>query len=156
MKNSFVFLGFVAAVLSVEVLGGFFTSLGLGEWYSTLSKPQWTPPAWIFGPVWTLLYLLMALAIFLVWQRRDHPLYKTALTLWWVQLFLNFIWSALFFALKSPWMGLIDLTLLTLTVIATMIVFSRISRVAGALMIPYVLWLLYALTLNAAIWFRNG
>lgn len=156
MKTVLVFFALILLVIIVEILGGIMTRPGLIEWYPTLKKPFWTPPAWIFAPVWTVLYLMMSVAFFLVWRRRKHPLFKAAAWLWGIQLFLNLIWSGLFFSFQNAFLGLIDLILLAFSLFATVIVFWKISNWAGILMMPYLLWLLYAMSLNLAIWWMNG
>lgn len=146
---------FIAIALSVELLGGWFTQLGLVDWYPEIKKPSWTPPNWLFGPVWTLLYLLMGVALWLVWRAPPSPLKKGAYWLFGAQLFTNLIWSALFFTLHSPLSALIDLLLLWLLIVGTIVTFYRVRPLAAYLLLPYLIWTSYALALNGAIWQLN-
>jgi tryptophan-rich sensory protein len=140
--------GFLAAGYGAAALGALFTTAAVREWYPTLRKPSFTPPDAVFGPVWTLLYALMAVAAWLVW-RGPHGL--VALPLYWVQLALNVLWSALFFGRRAPRAGLWCVLLLWAAIAATIAAFARHSHLAAALMLPYLLWVSYAGALNAAI-----
>lgn len=127
-----------------------------GGWYGSLAKPSWRPPDVLFGPVWTSLYLLMGIASFLVWrQGLERDPVRWALGLYAVQLALNFAWSWLFFGMRSPLAGLVDVALLAAAVGATLWAFGRVSAAAAWLMAPYLAWVLFALALNAAIWRLN-
>lgn len=160
MRSIFVFFGLILGILCVELLAGLLTAQGTGEWYQLLEKPSWTPPAWIFAPVWTVLYLMMAIAFFIVWKKRHLPSAKgwfsLATTLFLLQLFFNLIWSGLFFTLKSPLLGMIDIIVLSITLFFTVYVFAKFSKWAAILMVPYLLWVLYAASLNIALWKLNG
>ena len=124
-----------------------------GPWYAELAKPTWTPPGWIFGPVWTVLYVLIALSASLVW--RAQPRFGLPLVLWSAQLGLNTIWSWLFFGLERPGLAAIDIVVLLGTIIATAYAFVRVSRTAALLLLPYALWVGFASALNIAIWRLN-
>ena len=139
-------------VFLVEIVASLFTAASVKSWYPTLVKAPWTPPPWVFGPVWTVLYILIALALFFYWRKGGT---FAGYFFWGLQLFLNFIWSFLFFTLQSPLLGLIDLILLCLAVLITGVFFFRVSIWAGILLIPYFIWITYALSLNAAIWMWN-
>lgn len=138
----------LALVFSVELIGGLFTAQSVSTWYLTLNKPIGTPPSWVFGPVWTLLYILMALSIYLVWKQKGT---FGAYLCWGLQLFFNLIWSFLFFTLQSPLLGLINICALWLAIVATLIAFARHSYWASGLLVPYLAWVSYALYLNAII-----
>jgi|GEM_PF-228620 tryptophan-rich sensory protein len=125
------------------------------DWYPTLTKPAWTPPDWVFGPVWTLLYILMAVAAWLVWRKAGFAGARLALVLYFVQLALNAAWSGLFFGLRSPAAGLVDILLLWMVIAATLVAFARHSAVAAGLLVPYFVWVSYAAALNFAIWRMN-
>jgi len=127
------------------------------SWYDTLAKPDWTPPSWLFSPVWTLLYLMMTVAALLVWRKKGS-LRAAAfpLGLFALQLFFNLIWSPLFFGLRNPGAAMVDLVLLWVALLATVIVFWRISLPAGVLLLPYLLWVSFAGVLNFAIWQMNS
>jgi len=146
---------FVAVCLAVSGAGAIFTAGSVRDWYPTLQKPAWTPPSWLFGPVWTILYLMMALAAWLVWQRREMAGVKGALGLFAFQLVLNAAWSPLFFGLKNPLAGLLDIVPLWAFILATLVSFWKISPAAGALLVPYWLWVSFATALNFAIWRMN-
>lgn len=151
MKAFVALAGFLVATLAVAGIGGWFTSMGQPEWYASLNKPSWQPPSWLFGPVWTTLYILMAVAAWLVWRRAGWSDGSTALTLFFVQLALNLAWSGIFFALRSPGWALVEIVVLWLAILATTVLFFRHSTWAGALMVPYLLWVTFAAALNTAI-----
>lgn len=148
---------FILMCLTVEIAGQLFTDAGVYDWYKTLVKPSWTPPNWVFGPVWTVLYLMMALALWLVWdQQQQNPPHDSTPYFWFgLQLFLNFMWSYLFFTLKNPGYALVDIVLLIGAILGTTLSFKKYSSRASWLMIPYFLWVCYAFTLNLAIWKMN-
>ncbi|MGK7394179.1 MAG: TspO/MBR family protein [Candidatus Cyclobacteriaceae bacterium M3_2C_046] len=138
------------------LIGSVFTLSSVNSWYANLEKPAFTPPNWLFGPVWTLLYLLMGIAAYLVWQKKIiHVPVKKALILFLIQLFLNALWSFAFFGLKSPLAGLIVIALLLIFLILTILQFFMISKPAGWLLIPYLLWVSYASALNLSIYILN-
>lgn len=143
--------GFLAACFVVAGVGGWLTSLGVPEWYTTLRKPVWNPPSWLFGPVWTTLYAMMAVAAWLVWKDAGFDGATTALTLFVIQLLLNMAWSGIFFGLRSPGWALVEILVLWIAILATTALFFRHSAWAGALMMPYLLWVGFATALNAAI-----
>jgi tryptophan-rich sensory protein len=142
----------LAACLGVGGIGGWLTSSSVDSWYPTLVRPAWTPPGWLFGPVWTALYAAMAVSAWLAW-RAGAP--RRALGLFAAQLACNLAWSALFFGLRSPLAGLIDIVLLLGLIAATAVAFARSSRPAALLLVPYGLWVAFATALNAAIWALN-
>lgn len=152
MRQWMVLAGFVALCLAVGVLAGLVTAPAVAEWYPTLVKPSWRPPNWLFAPAWTVLYIMMAVAAWLVWRAGNA---KSALFLWGGQLLLNFAWSFLFFGARSPGLGLIDITFMWLAIAATIFVFSFKSRLAAFLMVPYLCWVSFAAALNAAIFMLN-
>jgi benzodiazapine receptor len=136
-------------------MGAVFTTSSVRDWYPTLQKPSWNPPAWLFGPVWTILYIMMAIAAWLVWQRRGLVIVNSALGLFAFQLILNAAWSPLFFGLRSPLAGLSDIFLLWAAIFVTLLSFWKISPAAGVLLVPYWLWVSFATALNFAIWKLN-
>lgn len=147
---------FMALSFGAAFIGGLFTSASVDGWYRTLLKPAWSPPSWIFGPVWTLLYLAMAIAAWLVWRRRLFSNVSTALSLFAVQLVLNAAWSAFFFGLQSPLLAFVNIVLLWGAILATMIAFARVAKISGWLFAPYILWVTFAAALNFAIWRMNA
>ncbi len=141
---------------AVAALGGYWTSLGLGPWYDSLTKPGWTPPNRIFGPVWTTLYTLMAVAAWLVWRVREKPGARVALSLYAVQLTLNLFWSGIFFGLRSIGWGFVEVAFLWASIAATIVAFARVRPTAAVLLVPYLAWVSYASALNFALWRLNG
>jgi translocator protein len=152
MRQWLVLAGFVALCLAVGSLAGLVTTSAVAEWYPTLNKPWWRPPNWLFGPAWTVLYILMGIAAWLVWRVGNA---RNALLLWGAQLLLNFAWSFLFFGARSPGLGLIDIIAMWIAIAATIFAFSFKSRLAAFLMVPYLCWVSFALALNAAIFMMN-
>lgn len=152
-------IGLVVAIIvcfAAAGLGGLVTTPKIPNWYADLAKPTWTPPGWIFGPVWTLLYLMMAIAAWLVWRHQGFTRAKAPLSLFAIQLALNSLWSVLFFGLQNPGLAVIDIVLLLAAILATLIVFWKHSRWAGALLAPYLVWVSFATALNVAIWRMNA
>ena len=136
-------------------LGAWFNLGPIQNWYPTLRKPTWTPPNWVFAPVWTTLYLLMALAAWLVWLRVGWPASRTVLALFAVQLVLNAAWSGLFFRLHSPGIAFVEIIVLWCAIVATLWSFGRISALAAGLLAPYLLWVTFAAILNGVIYSMN-
>lgn len=147
---------FVTVCFAAAAIGGALTAQSVGGWYQTLAKPAWNPPDWVFGPVWTLLYFLMGVAAWLVWRRSGWTEARWALLLFGVQLALNVIWSGLFFAAQAPGWAFAELLVLWIAIAATLAAFARRSRVAAALMAPYLAWTTFAAALNFAIWRLNA
>jgi tryptophan-rich sensory protein len=145
----------LAASATAQGLGTWLTSRSVTTWYPTLVKPAWTPPGWVFGPAWTVLYVLMAFAAWLVWQERARYPAGRALTLYAAQLVLNVTWSGLFFGLRSPGAGLVGISVLWVAIVATMAAFWRVHRLATWLLAPYLAWVSYAVSLNGALWWLN-
>lgn len=147
---------FFALVFAAAAFGASFSP---GPWYDGLEKPPWNPPAWVFGPVWTCLYIAMAIAAHRIWWRRGEAAHRRAthraLALWAVQLVLNALWSWLFFGLHWPAVALVEMVLLLAAIAATTRAFSRLDRSSAWLLVPYLAWVSYALTLNAAIAWLN-
>ena len=135
-------------------LGAFFTISSIESWYLTLNKPSWNPPNWLFGPVWTLLYVLMGIACYLIWK-SDHPMKKPLLKLFAVQLILNALWSPAFFGMESPLIGLLVIIPLWIAILLCIIYFKKVSVVASGLMVPYLVWVTFATALNTAILILN-
>lgn len=145
--NKFVKLVlFILLCESAGVIGSFFTFQTVSIWYPTLIKPFFNPPSFIFGPVWTILYLLMGISLSLVWGKK-----KTNLKWFWKQLFLNVLWSIAFFGLKNPILGLLVILLLAVSIILTIKAFSRVNKTAAYLLYPYIAWVSFATILNLSI-----
>jgi benzodiazapine receptor len=148
----------VAVVIPLVVggLGGIATASAIPTWYQGLDKPAWNPPNWVFGPVWTLLYVLMGVAAWLVWRQGwDNPQVRVALAIFGVQLLLNLFWSLIFFGLRSPGWAVLEIAVLWGFILATTVQFYRLESVAGLLLVPYQLWVTFAAVLNATIWQLN-
>lgn len=138
------------------LFGSIFTTSSIPTWYADLEKPPFTPPNWIFAPVWTSLFLLMGISTFLVWRKGlAQNRVKTALGIFAAQLALNTLWSILFFGLKSPVAGLIEIVILWIVILLTIQRFYQISKPAGILLLPYILWVSFAAVLNFSIWQLN-
>ncbi|HEU5299770.1 MAG TPA: TspO/MBR family protein [bacterium] len=155
-RDWLVLAGFIALCLGAGAVGSWFTMPALDVWYAALRKPSWNPPNWVFAPVWTALYLTMAVAAWMVWRRAGVGAARTALILFAVQLILNVAWSALFFALRSPALGVAGIVALWAALVATIVSFGRISAGAAWLMIPYLVWVTFAGALNVAVWRLNA
>lgn len=157
MNKNFKILTVVITCLAVGYFSGQVTQLAITTWYPTLVKPSFNPPNWIFAPVWTTLYILMGIAAGLVWDRIEieNELVKKALVLFAVQLVLNALWSFLFFGLKNPMLAGIEIIILWLMIYETYAKFTKISKTAGYLLIPYLLWVSFATVLNGSIWWLN-
>lgn len=136
-------------------IGSLMTTPALRQWYPALHKPAWTPPDRVFAPVWTALYLSMAIAAWMVWLRRPWPEMTPAVGLFAVQLGLNVAWSALFFGLHSLAAGLVAIVLLWCAILAMGVAFHRVSALAGWILAPYLVWVSFAAALNFAIWRLN-
>jgi len=149
-------LVFVGLCLGAGAIGALFTAPGLGTWYAALVKPPWNPPRWIFGPVWTTLYIAMAIAAWIIWRRRNLPGARSGLWLFFVQLALNVAWPAIFFTFRSPELAAIEIVVLWLSITATVVIFFRIARVASLLMAIYLGWVTFAAALTFSIWRLNG
>jgi tryptophan-rich sensory protein len=138
-------------------VGSLFTGPALPTWYAFLEKPSFTPPAWLFGPVWFILYTLMGGAAYLVWHNGlEHRNGRIALFVFVIQLVLNAVWSFIFFGLSSLLFGFIEILLLLLAIILTIYLFYGISKVAGVLLVPYFLWTSFAALLNFSLWKLNS
>ncbi|HWQ59674.1 MAG TPA: TspO/MBR family protein [Candidatus Fimivivens sp.] len=145
---------YVVSVVVAEgagILGSVFTAKNVSDWYATIAKPSWTPPSWLFGPVWTTLFALMGIASALVWEKRGLPGATLALSAYAVQLALNVLWSALFFGLKRPDLAFIEILFLLVAIVVTTILFWRIDPRAGMLLLPYIAWVSFASVLNLAV-----
>jgi len=148
-------LVFIAACLFVGALGAISTASSVDTWYPGLNKPTWNPPDSVFGPVWTTLYVMMGVSVWLVWRRRQISETRVAMMLFAAQLVLNAIWSLLFFGLQRPGYAAIEIVLLWLAIVATIVVFARVSKPAAWLLVPYLAWVSFATFLNFTIWRLN-
>ncbi|MBK8908138.1 MAG: tryptophan-rich sensory protein [Rhodospirillales bacterium] len=147
--------GFAVLCLAVSGIGGAITATSVDGWYQTLQKPSFNPPDWVFGPVWTVLYVMMAVAAWRVWRRAGFAGGRAALTAFLVQLGLNLAWTVLFFGLQAIGLALIEIVVLLAAIVVTAVLFRRIDRLAGWLLAPYGLWVAYAMALNTSLWLLN-
>jgi translocator protein len=152
VRQGSVLLGLIVLCLAAGALGAAVTAPAIPTWYAGLAKPSFNPPNWIFAPVWTALYVLMAIAAWLVWRRGNA---RPPLTLFGVQLALNSAWSLLFFGLHRVDLALVDIVLLLAAIVATARAFHPRSAVAALLLVPYLAWVSFATVLNFAIWRLN-
>ena len=146
-----IIIPFIAAAI-----GSFFTSPAVMTWYATLQKPGFAPPNWIFAPVWTILYLLMGISLYLVWREGwDKKEVKKGMIVFFIQLALNAAWSIIFFGLQLPFYAFVEIIFLWFSIYLTMLLFSNVSRKAAYLFVPYLLWVSFALVLNYFIFIIN-
>lgn len=154
-SRSMVLVGFIALCLGVGFIGSFATASSVGTWYKTLVRPSWTPPGWLFGPVWTVLYLLMACAAYRVY-RGGAALTSPVFFPFWCQLALNLAWSWLFFYFRRPGLAFGELLVLLGFIVWNLTAFLGRDLLAGLLLVPYLVWTSFAAALNFAIWRLNG
>lgn len=145
-------VGWLVLVFSASLTGVFVSTSG---WYAALNKPAWNPPGWLFGPVWTLLYLLMAVAAWRVWLKGGWRIQGRALRLYLVQWLLNALWTPVFFCLQQPSWAFVEICVLLALIFLTIRSFFRVDRLAGLLMLPYIAWVGFASVLNFVIWRMN-
>jgi tryptophan-rich sensory protein len=154
-----VWFGLALSILlcfGIAAIGSYFTSSSVDSWYPSLIKPSWRPPNWLFAPVWTALYLSMAISAWLVWRQSGYKKAASALTFFLLQLILNAAWSGLFFGLRQPFFAFLEIILLWLAILVTIRLFFRLRPVAAWMMVPYLLWVTFAAVLNLSIWWLNA
>ncbi|MGB7054915.1 MAG: TspO/MBR family protein [bacterium] len=138
------------------IIGSVFTTPQISTWYATLKKPSFSPPNWLFGPVWITLFLLMGISLFIVWRKGlDTPSVRGGLTLFGIQLVFNVLWSVSFFGFKSPISGLFVIVILWIMILLTILQFSKITEPAAILLIPYIVWVSFAAILNLSLFLLN-
>jgi tryptophan-rich sensory protein len=146
----------VAIPVAVGASSGFFTASGVSSWYQTINKPSWNPPGWIFGPVWTTLYIMMGIAFYLVWKAdAGSALKKSAIILFAVQLLLNFFWSFIFFNQHQVGWALVEILMMWVFILLTIFAFAPVNKTAAWLLVPYISWVSFASILNYTIWKLN-
>ena len=145
----------LVACFGAAAVGALFTGPAVSTWYQEIRKPAFSPPQWLFGPVWTALYAMMAVAVWLVWKKGDAAGRNAALALFGAQLALNAAWSPIFFGLRSFGGAFADIVALWLAIVATLVAFLRVSAPAGLLLVPYLAWVSFAAVLNFGIWRLN-
>ena len=151
-----VFIGFIVLAQLAGVIGSVFTAGSVDTWYPTLQKPDFTPPGWLFAPVWITLYTLMGISAFLVWRKGwEYTQVKSALRVFFFQLVLNALWSILFFGLHWMFWAFVEIIILWLAILWMIRKFHKVSRIAAYLQIPYLLWVTFAAVLNLSLWILN-
>jgi len=156
MNNAAKLIIAVAAPGVIGGLSGFATARGVSTWYPTLVKPSFNPPAWVFGPVWTVLYIMMGVAAYLLWRQGINVVgVRVALAVFVVQLALNALWSILFFGMHSPGWALVEIVVLWFAIGVTIRLFWNVVPAAGALLLPYLAWVSFATVLDASLWWLN-
>jgi translocator protein len=157
MNNTVKFIIAITIPLAVGFTSGFFTITGVGSWYQTIQRPSWNPPNWIFGPVWTTLYIIMGVALFLIWKADvDIKIKNQAILLFTIQLVLNFFWSFIFFNQQQPGWAFAEIVVLWIFILLTIFAFAKINKTAAWLLVPYISWVSFASILNYTIWRLNS
>lgn len=159
MRDSVRWIGlvvFIALCLGAGGLGAIATTPEIDGWYASIEKPQWNPPSYVFGPVWTTLFVMMAVAGWLVWRPNGFKAATLPLTFFAIQLALNVAWSWIFFGMHQPGWAFVEIVILWLAILATTVAFFRFSKIAGLLMVPYLAWVSFASVLNFTIWRLNA
>jgi len=136
----------------ISGIGSIFTSNSISTWYAELIKPSFNPPSWIFGPVWTILYLIIGISFYLIWIKKFD---KITYIIYGIQLLLNGLWTIIFFGFKSPFYALIEIILLWISILLTIIYFYKINKISAYLLIPYILWVTFATILNFSLFILN-
>jgi tryptophan-rich sensory protein len=153
-KQFFGLVAWLAVSFAAAALGSF-ASANAGDFYQQLMRPAWAPPSWLFAPAWTLLYLLMGVAAWLVWRERGFRMARTALALFLIQLGVNALWTWLFFVWRLGALAFGEILVLWALILCTVVAFWRVRPIAGALLIPYLAWVSYASALTYSVWQRN-
>ena len=157
MSNTAKLIIAILIPLVVGFTSGFFTAGNVTGWYQTIQKPSWNPPSWIFGPVWTTLYILIGIALFLVWRSDVAESVKnTAIILFAVQLVFNFFWSLIFFEMHEPGWAFAEIVVMWVLILLTIFSFGKVSSLAAWLLVPYISWVSFASILNYTIWRLNS
>lgn len=155
MKNVLKIIISIIIPLSIGFTASLFTITGVKSWYRTIQKPSWNPPDWVFGPVWTTLYVLMGISFFLIWRSSGEKQKQTAIVLYILQLVANFFWSLIFFDQHQIALALAEIIILWVLILLTIFSFANISKTAAWLLVPYISWVSFAAILNYTIWQLN-
>jgi benzodiazapine receptor len=156
LKTIIKFIVSIVVCQAAGIIGSLFTTPAIPTWYAGLNKPVFTPPNWLFAPVWTTLYLLMGISLFLIWNKtHTNPKARLGIAVFAGQLVFNILWSIAFFGLQSPLLGVIVIVMLVVLICSTIVVFIRVQRIAAILLIPYLLWTGFATALNIALFVLN-
>jgi translocator protein len=156
MRNSLKLPASILACFLVGGIGTIFTSSAIPTWYAHLIKPSFSPPNWLFGPVWTLLYLLMGISLYLIWKKEvKSQKVREAIKIFAIQLVLNALWSPIFFGAKNLLLALVVIILMWVFILKTILVFGKIDKTASYLLYPYIVWVSFASILNFSVWILN-
>jgi tryptophan-rich sensory protein len=157
MDKSILFKLVVSLILPLSLgsIAGIFTAEAVPEWYATLNRPSFNPPNWLFGPVWTVLYILLGISFFLIWKRPASKERNVAILAFFLQLFLNFVWSFIFFYFNMIGFALVEIILLWISIVIMLVLFYRIKPLASFINIAYLLWVTFATILNASYFILN-
>ena len=156
MTNTVKLIIAIAIPVAVGAISGLFTTAEIPGWYQTINKPSWNPPSWIFGPVWTTLYILMGISLFLIWKSdANEHVKKTAISLFAIQLIFNFFWSFIFFKQHQIGWAFAEIIVMWIFILLTIFAFAPINKVAAWLLVPYISWVSFASILNYTIWRLN-
>jgi tryptophan-rich sensory protein len=155
MNRTLVLMISLAIPLLVGAVSGYFTSQSIPAWYETLNKPWFNPPNWVFGPVWTSLYLMMGYASYRIYFSKINPVRRRALYLYAIQLLLNFLWSFFFFYFKNPGLALAEIILIWICINLCIVQFAKIDKLSAYLLLPYIAWVSFASILNGYIFYLN-
>lgn len=155
IKNIIELIICIAIPLLVGGIAGYATSSSMNSWYSNLNKPFFNPPSWVFGPVWTILYLLMGISLYLIWKQPASTKRSKSLQIFFLQLLLNFAWSFIFFKFEQTGLALLEIIVLWLAILTMLFFFYKLNRIAAYLQFPYLAWVSFATVLTASIWHLN-
>ncbi len=150
-----LFVSILICVATGAIAGYITAGESSGEWFKALNKPSFQPPSWLFGPVWTFLYIMMGIALWKVWNTANSRERNMAITIFFAQLLFNFIWSIIFFSWHSVGLALIDILILWVLILSTIFSFARVSKTSAWLLVPYIVWVSFATILNYTIWKMN-
>lgn len=156
MKKTITLILCIVLCLAIGGLGGIATASGVNDWYTTIQKPSFNPPNYLFGPVWSFLYLLMGVSLYMIIQTPKSKLKTNALLIFGLQLTLNFIWSFLFFKFQLLGLAFVEIILIWISILSMILLFRKLNKTAAYLQIPYLLWVSFASVLNGAIWYLNS
>lgn len=155
MKNIYKLIASILISQAAGIIGSLFTIQSIPTWYSTLNKPSFSPPNYLFGPVWITLYFMIGISFFLVWRSSDSFNIKIPAIMFSIQMALNALWSIIFFGMRNPMLAFFEIILLWIFIILCVMTFYSVSRTASWLLVPYLLWVSFASVLNFKIWMLN-
>ncbi len=155
MKKTIKLIICISLPLLVGGISGFATATSIKDWYVHINKPSFNPPNYLFGPVWTTLYILMGISFYMILQTASHDMRKKAVNIFSIQLLLNFCWSFIFFNFQLPGFAFVEIMMMWISILTMIIIFYKINKTAALLQIPYLMWVSFASVLNGSIWYLN-